>query len=119
VFYDPKDATEEMVDEVYDIVNDRNKALRLITLAKSAIRENLSHRLDDIKAPTLLVWGMQDTITPPFVAEQFGELINESRVVFIDKCGHAPMMEHPDQFNGVLEEFLKEVETEFTEEQVG
>lgn len=110
VFYDPKDATEEMVDEVYDIVNDRNKALRLITMAKSAIRENLATRLDAIKAPTLLVWGLQDTITPPFVADQFKELIKNARVIFFDKCGHAPMMEHPVEFNTVLADFLSEVE---------
>jgi len=110
VFYDPKDASEEMVDEVYDIVNDRNKALRLITMAKSAIRENLSHRLDGIRVPTLLVWGKQDTITPPFVAEQFNELIEDSKAVYIDKCGHAPMMEHPEEFNAALEEFLQEIE---------
>lgn len=111
VFYDPKDATEEMVDEIYDIVNDRNKALRLITMAKSAIRENLSHKLDAIHVSTLLVWGKQDTITPPFVAEQFKELIVDSRVVFFDKCGHAPMMEHPEEFNKVLDEFLVEVDS--------
>lgn len=110
VFYDPKDATEEMVDEVYDIVNDRNKALRLITMAKSAIRENLSKRLDGIAAPTLLIWGKQDTITPPFVADQFDELIKDSRVVFFDKCGHAPMMEHPEDFNKELEKFLSDVD---------
>ncbi len=111
VFYDPKDASDAMVDEVFDIVNDRNKALRLITMAKSAIRENLAKRLDAIKAPTLLVWGKQDTITPPFVADQFNELIKNSRLVFIDKCGHAPMMEHPTEFNEALESFLEEVET--------
>lgn len=110
VFYDPKDASEEMVDEVYDVVNDRNKALRLITMAKSAIRENLAHRLDAIRVPTLLIWGKQDTITPPFVADQFAELIKESKVVFFDKCGHAPMMEHAEEFNKVLDEFLVEVE---------
>jgi len=110
VFYDPSDATEEMVDEVYDIVNDRNKALRLITMAKSAIRENLAHKLDAIEVPTLLVWGKQDTITPPFVADQFDELLSNARIVFFDQCGHAPMMEHPAEFNKVLEEFLNEVE---------
>lgn len=117
VFYDPKVATDEMVDEVYDIVNDRNKALRLITMAKSAIRENLANRLDGIQTPTLLVWGNQDTITPPFVADQFKDLIQDSRVVFFDQCGHAPMMEHPDQFNTVLEQFLAEVETSAAAEQ--
>ncbi len=110
VFYNPKDATEEMVDEVYDIVNDRNKALRLITMAKSAIRENLAHRLDAVSAPTLLIWGKQDTITPPFVAEQFKELIRNSQLIFFDKCGHAPMMEHPGKFNEAVETFLQEVE---------
>lgn len=110
VFYDPKDATEEMVDEVFDIVNDRNKALRLITMAKSAIRENLAHRLDAINVPTLLIWGKQDTITPPFVADQFAELIHGAQVIFFDKCGHAPMMEHPDEFNKVLDEFLMTLE---------
>jgi pimeloyl-ACP methyl ester carboxylesterase len=110
VFYDPKDATEEMVDEVYDIVNDRNKALRLITMAKSAIRENLSHRLEGISVPTLLIWGKQDTITPPFVAEQFEELLQNPTVVYFDQCGHAPMMEHPEDFNRVLEKFLAEVQ---------
>jgi pimeloyl-ACP methyl ester carboxylesterase len=110
VFYDPKDASEEIVDEVYDIVNDRNKALRLITVAKSAIRENLSQRLNKIDAPTLLVWGKQDTITPPFVAEQFQDMIKSSKLVFFDKCGHAPMMEHPRHFNEVLDEFLVSVD---------
>ncbi len=110
VFYDPKDATEEMVDEVFDIVNDRNKALRLITMAKSAIRENLAHRLDAIHVPTLLVWGKQDTITPPFVAEQFDELLENAKVVYFDDCGHAPMMEHPEDFNKVLEKFLEQVQ---------
>ena len=111
VFYDPATASEEMVDEVYDIVNDRNKALRLITMAKSAIRENLSNRLDGIRVPTLLVWGKQDTITPSFVAEQFAELIAQSEVEYFDQCGHAPMMEHPEQFNAVLQRFLEKVDS--------
>lgn len=111
VFYNPKDATEEMVDEVYGIVNDRNKALRLITMAKSAIRENLSNRLDGMTMPTLLVWGKNDTITPPFVAEQFKALLSNSQVVYFDECGHAPMMEHPDKFNKALEEFLQSIDS--------
>lgn len=113
VFYDPKDASEAMIEEIYETINDRNKAIRLITMAKSAIRENLANRLDAIQVPTLLVWGNQDTITPPFVAEQFNELIRDSRVVFIDKCGHAPMMEQPVEFNEALEEFLQEIESKY------
>lgn len=108
-FFDPKVASKELVDEVFDIVNDRNKAIRIIATAKSAVRHNLGDRLHQIKCPTLLIWGNQDTITPPFVGEKFHELIANSRLIFFDKCGHAPMMEHPMDFNDKLEEFLLDV----------
>jgi len=52
------------------------------------------------------VWGNQDTVTPPFVAEEFHKLIPNSELKFIDKCGHAPMMEVPAEFNNILEKFL-------------
>ncbi len=108
-FYDPDVATKELVDEVFGTVNDRNKAIRVIAIAKSAIRHNLRDKVAKIKAPTLLIWGKDDTITPAFVGEEFHKLINGSRLHLVDKCGHAPMMEHPGLFNQYLEEFLKEV----------
>jgi 2-hydroxy-6-oxonona-2,4-dienedioate hydrolase len=106
-FYDPKMATKELVDEVFDIVNSRIKAIKIIALAKSAIRNNLGKELNTIKVPTLLIWGNQDVITPPFVGEEFNKLIPNSELKFIDKCGHAPMMEVPDEFNAFLDEFLQ------------
>jgi pimeloyl-ACP methyl ester carboxylesterase len=109
VFYDKKFVTPELIDEVYDAVNDRNKALHIVVTAKSAERQNLADRLKEIKAPTLLVWGNQDEITPPFVAEKFDELLENSQVAYIDKCGHAPMMEHPEEFNAILEKFLDNI----------
>ncbi len=105
-FYNTEVATKELVDEVYDIVNDRNKAIRVIAIAKSALRHNISDRLDHIEKPALLVWGKQDTITPSFVGEKFHELLSDSRLHIIDKCGHAPMMEYPEEFNRLLNEFL-------------
>jgi len=108
-FYDPELATKELIDSVFDMVNDRNKALRIVITAKSAIRHNLSDKLHEVKVPTLLVWGNQDTITPPFVGEEFHKLIPHSELVFLDKCGHAPMMEVPEQFNAVFEMFLGKI----------
>ena len=108
-FYDPAVATKELVDEVFDIVNDRNKAIRIIATAKSAIRHNIGDKLHQINIPTLLVWGQQDQVTPAFVGEKFHELIENSKLILFDKCGHAPMMEHPLDFNRHLEEFLGEV----------
>lgn len=105
-FYDPEVATKELVDEVYSIVNNRLKAIKVIALAKSAIRNNLSDELREIKVPTCLIWGQNDTITPPMVAEEFKKLIPNSELHFVDKCGHAPMMERPAEFNKILGDFL-------------
>ena len=105
-FYDPEIATKELVDEVYETVNNRLKAIKIIRLAKSAIRNNLGEELNQIKQPTLLIWGNNDTITPPFVGREFQRLIPNSELHFIDKCGHAPMMEVPEEFNRILHKFL-------------
>lgn len=98
------------MDEVYGIVNDRGKGIRIIATAKSAVRHNLENQLHNITAPTCLIWGNNDTITPPFVAEKFNELIKNSELHFLDKCGHSPMMEIPEKFNVILADFLKRVE---------
>lgn len=98
-----------MVEEVLDITSDNMKCLKMVKTAKSAIRHNVGDELYKIKIPTLLVWGNQDTITPPFVAKEFNEKIANSKLVFLDKCGHAPMLELPDQFNAELDLFLKEL----------
>ena len=109
-FYDPALATEELVNEVFEITNNRLKVIKIIALAKSAIRNNLGEELNQIKIPTCLIWGNNDTITPPFVGEDFHKLMPNSELHFIDKCGHAPMMEVPESFNKILEVFLKKME---------
>jgi pimeloyl-ACP methyl ester carboxylesterase len=105
-FYDPEMATKELVDEVFEITNNRLTVIKIIALAKSAIRSNLGEELNQIKQPTLLIWGNNDTITPPFVGKEFNRLILNSELYFIDKCGHAPMMEVPEEFNEILNRFL-------------
>ncbi|HQX42960.1 MAG: alpha/beta hydrolase [Saprospiraceae bacterium] len=108
-FYDPNVATKELVDEVYGIVNDRGKAIRVIATAKSAIRHNLGDKLHLIERPALLIWGANDIVTPPFVGEKFKELLPSSKLFILEKCGHAPMMEKPEEFNLIFEKFLKEI----------
>lgn len=105
-FYNPASANDELVDEVYNIVNNRLKAVKIIYLAKSAIRHHLGSELQNIKQPVCLIWGKNDTITPPMVAEEFKKLLPNSELHWIDKCGHAPMMEVPGEFNILLNEFL-------------
>lgn len=110
-FYDPAMATKELVDEVFEITVSRVKVIKIIALAKSAIRNNLGEELNQIKQPTLLVWGENDIITPPFVGKEFNKLIPNSELHFIDKCGHAPMMEVPHEFNQILDGFLNKHST--------
>ena len=108
-FYDPKSASKELVDEVFDIVNDRGKVIRVLSMSKSAMRHNLNEELHKIEKPTMLIWGKEDNITPPSVAEEFHKLIPNSQLTFIDKCGHAPMMEQPLEFNRIMKEFLSKI----------
>ena len=106
VFYDPKIATKEIVDEVFAGVNDREKLFKTLSLAKSAIRHNMTDDLPKMDTNTLIIWGKQDVVTPPNVAEEFNSLLPNSELSWIDKCGHAPMMEHPKDFNIIMENWL-------------
>lgn len=108
-FYDPASASDAMIDEVFAAVNDRGKVIRAISMAKSALRHNLADKLGQIQTPTLLIWGKQDAITPPFVGEKFKELLPNATLFFIDKCGHAPMLERPEEFNKYLTDFLNKL----------
>ncbi|WP_306552231.1 alpha/beta fold hydrolase [Daejeonella sp.] len=108
-FYDPATATKELVDEVYQIVNDRIKVIKILALAKSAIRHNMSKDIHMIKVPVCLIWGRDDKITPPEVAFEFHQLLPDSELNWIDKCGHAPMMERPIEFNAHLKKFLDRI----------
>lgn len=107
VFYDPKVATKEIVDEVYETVNNRNKLIKTLAIAKSAIRHNMAKDLPKMKTPICIIWGKNDTVTPPKVAVEFNELLPDSELFWIDKCGHAAMMEHPEEFNNLLFDWLK------------
>ena len=106
-FYDPATATKELIDEVFEVTNSNAKCLRIISIARSAQRHNLSKELPRLNIPTLLVWGLNDTITPPPVAHEFARLLPQATLRFLDHCGHAPMMERPEAFNRYLRAFLR------------
>jgi 2-hydroxy-6-oxonona-2,4-dienedioate hydrolase len=105
-FYNPQTATKELVDEVFETVNNRSKAIRIIIMAKSAMRHNLKSELHKLTMPVKLIWGKNDIITPLFVAEEFLRLLPNATLDIIDECGHAAMMEKPEVFNDILERFL-------------
>lgn len=108
VFYDPAIATKEVVDEIFASVNDRVRVIKTLAIAKSAIRHNMAKDLPSMHIPACIIWGKNDLVTPPEVAIDFQKLLPDADLYWIDKCGHAPMMEHPGEFNKILENWLKE-----------
>ncbi|MCD9584973.1 alpha/beta hydrolase [Tenacibaculum maritimum] len=106
VFYDPEIVTNDLIDEVYNVINDRSTLIRTLAIAKSAIRHNMAKDLPEMKQPTCLIWGKQDNVTPPEVAHDFNKLLPDSDLFWIDKCGHAAMMERPEEFNQILENWF-------------
>lgn len=107
VFYNKEIATDELFDQVYELINDRNTLVKTLAIAKSAVRHNMAKDLPTMNQPTCLIWGKQDNVTPPEVAEDFHKLLPDSDLFWIDKCGHAAMMETPDEFNNILEAWFK------------
>ncbi len=89
-FYDPAVATHELIDEVFQVTNSIPKCLSMVGFARSAQKHNMAGLISDISIPTLLIWGLNDTITPPFVAHEFNRLMPNTRLHFIDKCRARP-----------------------------
>ena len=108
VFYDASVATDDLVDEVFAVVNDRMKGIKTVMLARSAIKHNMLNDLPNIKCPTCIIWGKQDNVTPPDVAEDMHKFIPNSDLFWLDHCGHAAMMEKPNEFNEILYNWLKD-----------
>ncbi|HEX6431707.1 MAG TPA: alpha/beta hydrolase [Niastella sp.] len=106
IFYDPAIATDTLVDEVFNITTDARKCLGIVRMAKSTQRNYVADLLPQITPSTLLIWGENDKITPPGVAREFESYLPKARLVMLPQCGHAPMMEKPEEFNTILEEFL-------------
>ena len=105
-FYDPRHATDELVERCYRILSNQEKLGRIIKFSKSSIRQNLHEVLPDVNIPACLIWGRNDRITPPSVAETFKQRMPRASLFWIDACGHAPMMERPQEFNSILEDWL-------------
>lgn len=71
------------------------------------VNEDLKGVMPDIKAPTLLIWGTDDTATPLTDAKIMEKLIPDAGLVAFDHCGHYSFLDNPMGFRAVLQEFFK------------
>lgn len=105
-FYDPAFVTDELVDTVMKMIEDRKVALRLVRISRSAMTTRVVEELKQIRVPVCLIWGREDQITPVSVAQEFLEYLPNAELHLLDRCGHAPMMERPEEFCRIMEDFL-------------
>jgi len=107
LFYDPSTHMRESdLERAHQQLSERGGARAMVRLSRSARRNHLGSRMSAIEAPTLLIWGKQDIVTPPEAAKQFAGMLPKSKLVWFDRCGHVPMMEHPEPFAAELTEFV-------------
>ncbi|MFI4915983.1 MAG: alpha/beta fold hydrolase [Phycisphaerales bacterium JB060] len=108
LFYDPATHMRSSdIERAYQQLSERGGARAMVRLSRSARRNHLGSLMRSIGVPTLLIWGKQDIVTPPEAAEQFASMLGRSRLVWFDRCGHVPMMEHPEPFAQELVEFVE------------
>lgn len=110
LFYDKSKVPPDCVDKAFEELSQRHGARAIVKLGRSAKADHMGERLHMISQPTLLLWGRQDNVTPPMVADEFHELIRDTRLVWLEECGHAPMIEHPEPFAKELRVFLDELD---------
>ena len=75
-------------------------------ILSKVVNEDLTDRLASIKAPTLLIWGENDTATPLTDAKKMERLIPDAGLVSFPGCGHYSFLDNQGQFAAVLRSFL-------------
>lgn len=109
LFFDQTHMREADLDRAHKELSDRGGARAMVRLSRTARKDHLGERTREIRVPTLLVWGRQDVVTPPEAAEGFARHIADARLVWFDRCGHAPMIEKPEEFASALLAFAGEL----------
>jgi 2-hydroxy-6-oxonona-2,4-dienedioate hydrolase len=109
LFYDKTALDESDIDRAHEVLNTRQGARAMVRLSRTARRNHLGDVLGDIKTPTLLIWGREDVVTPPSAAQGFHDLMPNTELVWVEECGHTPMLEAPQVFSDALLAFAARV----------
>ncbi len=112
LFFDPRHVRESDIDRAHEALSQRRHARAMVKLSRSARKNHLGASIGELAAPTLLIWGREDVVTPPEAARQFHELLPDASIVWLDGCGHVPMVEKPDEFAEALLAFVARLAAE-------
>ncbi len=108
LFYDTSLFTKQLIEEVLAYYSNHKRFIGFLRTAKKMKASPLEEVLPRIVQPTLIVWGKNDQIIPVKSADVFHALIENSRLMILDKCGHAPQIEKAETFNRAVLDFCKE-----------
>lgn len=86
----------------------RNSSPMMRSVMSKCVNEDLRHFMPSIKAPTLLIWGEQDTATPLEDAKIMEKLIPDAGLVAFPYCGHYSFLDNPRGFRQVMQVFFKD-----------
>jgi len=95
-YFDPKFANEDALICGALHLNCENWNKALISFTKSGGYGSYANQLENIKQPTLIIWGENDKILGTKYAPQFAKIIPNSKLIWIKECGHVPHLEKPD-----------------------
>lgn len=84
----------------------RNSSPRMRAVMSRCVNEDLKHVMPSIKAPTLLIWGEDDTATPLTDAETMKRLIPDAGLVSFPGCGHYSFLDNPFGFRAAVSSFF-------------
>lgn len=107
LFFDRGCMPPGLVEAAHAELSRRSAARALVKLGRSAKNDHLGEQIAGLPVPTLLAWGRNDVVTPPEVAEEFHSLLPNSRLVWLESCGHAPQIERPNELAAAITGYLE------------
>lgn len=112
IFADPKNITPDLVDDVFAEIKKAGTGSAFAQFQKheitrTGVRTNYTDRLHEITAPTLFIHGENDSLVPLADAQAAARVVNGAQLQVMQKCGHWPQRERPDEFNRILNAFFE------------
>ena len=105
-YADPKRITEALVDRYFELTLREGNRAALVQRAQTWSRSEGVARITGVSAPTLVLWGGQDRLIPPALAQRFMADIPGARLQVFDDLGHVPQEEDPARTVAVVKAFL-------------
>jgi pimeloyl-ACP methyl ester carboxylesterase len=84
----------------------RSHPISSVAASRDALTGDWESDLARIVAPTLVVWGERDPLTPLPLGQRIAATIPAARLVTLPEAGHSPMWEEPETFNAAVLDFL-------------